>query len=115
MKIHVVGGGPAGLYFAILMKKLDPAHAITIFERDGPDDTFGWGIVFSDRTYGYLRDHDGPTYAAIVAASQTWDPVDVVHKGQRISVHGNKFSGIARLAFLNVLQRRCRVRWSRPS
>ena len=107
MKIHVVGGGPAGLYFAILMKKLDPAHAITIFERDGPDDTFGWGIVFSDRTYGYLRDHDGPTYAAIVAASQTWDPVDVVHKGQRISVHGNKFSGIARLAFLNVLQRRC--------
>ena len=107
MKIHVVGGGPAGLYFAILMKKLDPAHAITIFERDGPDDTFGWGIVFSDRTYGYLSDHDGPTYAAIVAASQTWDPVDVVHKGQRISVHGNKFSGIARLAFLNVLQRRC--------
>src|SRR5215510_11168585 len=107
MVIHVVGGGPAGLYFAILLKKLDPAHAITIFERDGPDDTFGWGIVFSDRTYGYLRDHDEPTYTAITQASQTWDPVDVVHRGTRIAVHGNRFSGIARLTFLNVLQRRC--------
>src|SRR5215510_6869701 len=107
MVIHVVGGGPAGLYFAILMKKLDPAHAITIFERDGPDDTFGWGIVFSDRTYGHLRDHDEPTYTAITAASQTWDPVDIVHKGTRVSVGGNRFSGIARLAFLNILQRRC--------
>jgi anthraniloyl-CoA monooxygenase len=106
MRIHVVGGGPAGLYFAILMKKLDPAHAVTLFERDGPTDTFGWGIVFSDRTYGFLRDHDAPTHAAITAASQTWDPVDVVHKGRRISIRGNRFSGIARLAFLNILQRR---------
>lgn len=109
MKIHIVGGGPAGLYFAILMKKLDPAHAITIFERDGPDDTFGWGIVFSDRTYGFLKDHDEPTYAEITAASETWDNVDVVHRGQTISVRGNKFSGVARLAFLNILHRRCQA------
>jgi anthraniloyl-CoA monooxygenase len=107
MKVHVVGGGPAGLYFAILLKKLDPAHAVTIFERDGPNDTFGWGIVFSDRTYGFLRDHDEPTYTAITRASQTWDPVEVVHRGTRIAVHGNRFSGISRLAFLNILQQRC--------
>jgi anthraniloyl-CoA monooxygenase len=107
MRVHIVGGGPAALYFAILLKKQDPRHAVTIFERDGPDDTFGWGIVFSDRTYGFLRDHDEPTYTAITEASQTWDPVDVVHRGQKISVRGNKFSGIARLAFLNILQRRC--------
>ncbi len=107
MKIHVVGGGPAGLYVAILMKKLDPAHAITIFERDGPDDTFGWGIVFSGRTYAFLEDHDRPTYTEIVNASETWDNVDVVHKGQKISVRGNQFSGVARLAFLQILHRRC--------
>jgi anthraniloyl-CoA monooxygenase len=106
MRINVVGGGPAGLYLAILMKKVDPGHAITIFERDGPHDTFGWGIVFSDRTYGFLKDHDKPTYAAITAASETWDNVDVVHRDETISVRGNKFSGIARLAFLNILHRR---------
>ncbi|HEV8310252.1 MAG TPA: TIGR03618 family F420-dependent PPOX class oxidoreductase [Methylomirabilota bacterium] len=109
MKIHVVGGGPAGLYFAILMKKREPAHAITLFERDGPNDTFGWGIVFSDRTYTFLRDHDPETYADITAASEVWDNVDVVHRGQKVSVRGNRFSGIGRLAFLNILQARCRA------
>jgi anthraniloyl-CoA monooxygenase len=109
MKIHIVGGGAAGLYFAILMKKQDPGHAITLFERDGPDDTFGWGIVFSGRTYAFLADHDRPSYAEIVAASQTWDNVDVVHRGQTVSVRGNAFSGVARLAFLQILQRRCRA------
>ena len=60
MRILVVGGGPAGLYFALLMKKLDRAHEITVLERDGPNDTFGWGIVFSDQTFSYLRDNDEP-------------------------------------------------------
>jgi len=108
VRIHIVGGGPAALYFAILMKKQDPAHAVTIFERDGPDDTFGWGIVFSGRTYAFLKDHDPPTYAEIVDASETWDNVDVVHRGQTVSVRGNAFSGVARLAFLQILHRRCR-------
>ena len=64
MKIRILGGGPAGLYFALLMKQRDPSHAITIIERDGPDDTFGWGIVFSDQTFEYLRDSDKPSFDA---------------------------------------------------
>lgn len=107
MKINVLGGGPAGLYFALLMKTRDPRHEVTVVERDGPDDTFGWGIVFSERTLSFLRAHDGPTYDRITRASQTWDDVDVVHRGERLSVRGNGFSGIARLTFLKILHRRC--------
>jgi anthraniloyl-CoA monooxygenase len=108
VRINVLGGGAAGLYLAILMKRRDPSHRITVVERDGPDDTFGWGIVFSDRTLAFLKDKDEPTYTAITHASQTWDNVDVVHRGQKVSIHGNGFSGIARLAFLNILHARCR-------
>jgi len=108
VKINILGGGPAGLYFAILMMRRDPSHRITVVERDGPDDTFGWGIVFSDRTLAFLRDKDEPTYTAITAACQTWDNVDVVHRGEKLSIHGNGFSGIARLTFLDILHRRCR-------
>ncbi|HEY7038106.1 MAG TPA: TIGR03618 family F420-dependent PPOX class oxidoreductase [Methylomirabilota bacterium] len=104
----MLGGGPAGLYFALLMMRRDPSHRITVIERDAHDDTFGWGIVFSDRTLAFLRDRDEPTYAAITAASQTWDNVDVIHRGEKVSIHGNGFSGIARLTFLQILHRRCR-------
>jgi anthraniloyl-CoA monooxygenase len=107
MRINILGGGPAGLYFAILLKKRDPSHRITIVERDGPDDTFGWGIVFSDRTLAFLNDHDEDTYARITRACQAWDNVDVIHRGHKLSVRGNGFSGIARLAFLQILHRRC--------
>jgi anthraniloyl-CoA monooxygenase len=107
MRIHVVGGGPAGLYFSIQMKKLDPAHHITVFERDGHRDTYGWGIVFSDRTLDYLMDTDHNTYVDITNRFETWDNVDIIHRGQKVSVRGNKFSGIARIAFLNILRRRC--------
>jgi anthraniloyl-CoA monooxygenase len=109
MRINILGGGPAGLYLAILMAKRDPSHRLTIVERDGPDDTFGWGIVFSDRTLAFLKDQDEETYARITQASQTWDNVDVIHRGQKLSVHGNGFSGIARLTFLNILHDRCRA------
>lgn len=108
MKINVVGGGPAGLYFAILMKKADPSRAVTVLERDGPGDTFGWGIVFSDQTFSYLSDNDEESFSAITRACQTWDNVDVVHRGRRVSIRGNRFSGIARLKFLNILHERCR-------
>ena len=106
MRINILGAGPAGLYFAILLKKRDPSHRIAIVERDGPNDTFGWGIVFSDRTLAFLQDNDEDTYARITRASQTWDNVDVVHRGEKLSVHGNGFSGIARLTFLNILHQR---------
>ena len=106
MRITVIGAGPAGLYFAVLMKQADPSHAITVYERDGAGDTFGWGIVFSDQTFAYLRDHDGPSFDAMVAACETWDNVDVVHRDEKITIHGNRFSGIARIDFLRILQRR---------
>ena len=103
----MVGGGPAGLYFSILMKRLDPDHEVTLYERDGPNDTYGWGIVFSDKTMTYLRDSDRESHDSITRAFETWPNVDVVHRGEKHSVLGNQFSGIARVAFLNVLQRRC--------
>ena len=71
MRITIVGGGPSGLYFAVLMKKLDPSSEITIIERDGPNDTFGWGIVFSDQTFSYLQDNDRESYQSITRACQT--------------------------------------------
>ena len=107
MKITIIGAGPSGLYFAILMKKQNRAHEITILERDGPDDTFGWGIVFSDQTFSYLKENDKPSFTKITRACQRWDNVDVVHKGEKVTIRGNNFSGVARLAFLNILQQRC--------
>src|SRR5438105_394870 len=107
MKIKVIGGGPAGMYFAILMKKANVAHDITIYERNGPNDTFGWGVVFSGRTLANLREADGVSHAEITRDFEAWDNVVVVHGDRKISIHGNSFSGIARLRLLNILQKRC--------
>lgn len=107
MKIQIIGGGPAGMYFAILMKKADAAHQITIHERNGPDDTFGWGVVFSGKTLANLREADEASHAEITREFEAWDNVDVVHRAEKISIHGNSFSGIARLRLLKILQRRC--------
>ena len=106
MRIKIIGGGPAGLYFAILMKKADPAHEIVIFERNGPDDTFGWGVVFSGKTLANLRAADEESHAEITKEFEAWDNVDVVHREDKISIRGNSFSGIARLRLLKILQRR---------
>ncbi|HEU4434296.1 MAG TPA: FAD-dependent monooxygenase, partial [Pyrinomonadaceae bacterium] len=106
MRITIIGGGPAGLYFAILMKKADVAHQITIYERNGPDDTFGWGVVFSGKTLANLRAADAESHAQITREFEAWDNVDVVHRDEKISIHGNSFSGIARLRLLKILQRR---------
>ena len=70
MKINIIGGGPAGMYFAILMKKADAAHQITVYERNGPDDTFGWGVVFSGKTLRNLRAADAESHAEITRASK---------------------------------------------
>ena len=109
MKIVCIGGGPAGLYFALLMKKHEPRHEITVLERNAPNNTFGWGVVFSDKTLSYLRDTDELTYAEITREFATWDNVDVVHRDRKITIRGNKFSGIARLKLLNILQERART------
>ena len=106
MRITIIGGGPAGLYFAILMKKANAAHQITIYERNGPDDTFGWGVVFSGKTLANLRAADAESHAEITREFEAWDNVDVVHRSEKISIHGNSFSGIARLRLLKILQRR---------
>jgi anthraniloyl-CoA monooxygenase len=108
MKINIIGGGPAGLYFALLMKKQNPAHDVALMERNAPDDTFGWGVVFSDKTLSYLKEADAASYEEITASFEMWNNVDVVHRGQKITIRGNRFSGIARIKLLQILQRRCR-------
>ncbi len=107
MKINIIGGGPAGMYFAILMKKADPSHQIKLYERNGPDDTFGWGVVFSGKTLKTLREADEESHHEITRTFEAWDNVDVVHGNSKVSVHGNSFTGIARLQLLKILQRRC--------
>ena len=107
MKIHIIGGGPAGLYFAILMKQADPSHDITISERNGPADTFGWGVVFSGRTLANLKEADATSHARITQAFESWDNVDVVHRDRKITIRGNSFSGLGRLNLLQILHARC--------
>jgi anthraniloyl-CoA monooxygenase len=107
MKIVCIGGGPAGLYFALLMKQQDPAHDITVVERNRPYDTFGWGVVFSDQTLGNLQAADAPTAAEILGAFNHWDDIEVHIRGERFRSGGHGFCGIGRKRLLNILQRRC--------
>jgi anthraniloyl-CoA monooxygenase len=107
MKIVCIGGGPAGLYFALLMKQLDPTHDITVVERNRPYDTFGWGVVFSDATMDNMREWDAPTAAAIQQAFNHWDDIELHFKGRTIRSGGHGFVGIGRKKLLNILQARC--------
>ena len=107
MNIVCIGGGPAGLYFALLMKQQDPRHEITVVERNRPYDTFGWGVVFSDQTLGNLRAADEPTASEILGAFNHWDDIEVNIRGRKIRSSGHGFCGIGRKRLLNILQRRC--------
>jgi len=107
MRIACIGGGPAGLYFSILMKKAAPAADITVVERNAPGVTFGWGVVFSDETLGYLAENDAETHAAIRRAFVHWDAIDIFYRGTVVRSGGHGFSGIARRELLRLLQDRC--------
>jgi anthraniloyl-CoA monooxygenase len=108
MKVHVIGGGPAGLYFAILMKRAWPQARITIFERNRPDDTFGFGVVFSDQTLDTFEAYDRESYRAIIGHFAYWDDIEIHFRGTTHRIGGNGFCGCARSTLLKILGRRAR-------
>ena len=107
MRIVCIGGGPAGLYFALLMKKTHPEHHIRVVERNKPYDTFGWGVVFSDATMEAMKVWDETSAAEIQDAFNHWDDIEVLFKGTRQRTSGHGFVGIGRKKLLNILQKRC--------
>ena len=107
MKIVCIGGGPAGLYFGLLMKQLDARHDITVVERNKLYDTFGWGVVFSDQTMDNMRQWDPATAATIQQAFNHWDDIELKFKGRTVRSGGHGFVGIGRKKLLNILQARC--------
>jgi anthraniloyl-CoA monooxygenase len=106
LNVVVIGGGPAGLYFALLLKKARPAYRVVVLERNAPDATYGWGVVFSDQTLGNLREADAASYEAITRSFAHWDDIDIHVRGRTITSSGHGFSGIARVTLLQILQRR---------
>ena len=106
MKVHIVGGGPAGLYFASLMKKAWPHSSITVFERNRPDDTFGFGVVFSDETLATFESYDRESYRAIIGHFAYWDDIEIHFRGTTHRIGGNGFCGCSRTTLLKILGRR---------
>ncbi|MGI8841949.1 MAG: FAD-dependent monooxygenase [Caulobacteraceae bacterium] len=109
MKIAVVGGGPGGLYFALLTKKAKPDWEIVVFEQNRADDTFGFGVVFSDDTLDEFLSRDRPSFDALEGAFAYWDDIIIRYKGAEARCGGNGFAGCSRIALLNILQARCRA------
>ena len=107
MNILCIGGGPAGLYFALLMKQRNPGHRVVVVERNRPFDTFGWGVVLSDQTLGNLRTADPVSARLIGDAFNHWDDIEVFFKGRSVRSTGHGFCGIGRKRLLNILQERC--------
>lgn len=107
MRIAVIGGGPSGLYFALLAKKTWPVHEVTVYERNRPDDTFGFGVVFSDETLDHFLARDPESYDAITEQFAYWDEIDFILHGETVRSTGHGFCGCGRVELLQILQRRC--------
>ncbi|MGW2897144.1 bifunctional salicylyl-CoA 5-hydroxylase/oxidoreductase [Streptomyces sp. NPDC001212] len=109
MRVAVIGGGPGGLYAAALLKRLDPAREITVWERNAPDDTFGFGVVLSDETLGGIEHADPVVYEALRREFVRWDDIDIVHRGTRHTSGGHGFAALGRRRLLRILHERCRA------
>ncbi|MFI5797452.1 bifunctional salicylyl-CoA 5-hydroxylase/oxidoreductase [Streptomyces sp. NPDC051677] len=107
-RIAIIGGGPGGLYAAALLKRLDPTRDITLWERNAPDDTFGFGVVLSDETLGGIEHADPQVYTALQRDFIRWDDIDIVHRGARHTSRGHGFAALGRKRLLQILHERCR-------
>src|SRR3954452_21528412 len=108
MRIAIAGGGPGGLYLAALTKQLDPRHEITVWERNAPDDTFGFGVVFSDETLGGIESADPEVFAQMQREFARWDDIDVHFRDTVLTSGGHGFAAMSRKRLLEILQERCR-------
>ena len=107
MRIAVVGGGPAGMYFSLLMKKREPRHEITVYEQNPAGATYGWGVVFSDVALGFLKQADETFFRKFTAGHERCDYMEIVHDGVHVQLRNNHFSRVARIELLRVLREEC--------
>ncbi|MFC8075574.1 bifunctional salicylyl-CoA 5-hydroxylase/oxidoreductase [Streptomyces sp. NPDC057307] len=107
LKVAVIGGGPGGLYAAVLLKRLDPRREITVWERNAPDDTFGFGVVLSDETLGGIEHADPTVHGALRGEFVRWDDIDIVHRGRTLTSGGHGFAALGRRRLLEILHERC--------